>query len=187
MLLYNTNFWRLWERRSSYMLLRCKTISFKKTFSTMLQVFESRLQWTQTLPSQVLLLKTHSGINNLFSDKWEYLEGTANLRFWHCWLLSSICDYHESKELSGWYSINPHWSFQRSLCAGVWFDFNAGSYWKLPLTWTCWRPTGTAAKFYLSSWKRYWTHCIGWTNVIGCSWQVWCCMEDCVKRDNYAP
>ena len=29
--------------------------------------------------------------------------------------------------------------------------------------------------FYSTSWKRYWTHCIGWTNVVGCNWQVWCC------------
>ena len=44
----------------------------------------------------------------------------------------------------------------------------------------------TGAKFYPSSWKRYWTHCCGWTNVIGCSWQVWCCWKECVKMDNFA-
>ena len=100
--------------------------------------------------------------------------------------MSTICDYHESNELSGWYSLNPHWWFQRSLCAGVWLDFNATCYWKLSLSWTCWRTTETGAKFYQSSWKRYWTHCIGWTNVVGCSWQVWCCWKECLKMDNFA-
>ena len=51
--------------------------------------------------------------------------------------MSSLCDYHESNELSGWYSLNPHWWFQRSLCAGVWLDLNARHYWKLSLYWTC--------------------------------------------------
>ena len=111
---------------------------------------------------------------------------TANCWFWYCWQLSSICDYHESNELSGWYSLNPHRWFQRSLCAGVWLDFNARRYLKLSLSWTCWRTTETGAKFYQSSWKRYWTHCIGWTNVVGCSWQVWCCWKECVKMDNFA-
>ena len=100
--------------------------------------------------------------------------------------MSSICDYHESNELSGWHSLNPHRWFQRSLCAGVWLDFNARRYWKLSLSWTCWRTTETGANFYQSSWKRYWTHCIGWTNVVGCSWQVWCCWKECVKMDNFA-
>ena len=133
------------------------------------------------------LLKTHSGINNLISHKLEYSGGgTANCRFWYCWQLSSICDYHESDELSGWYSLNPHWCFQRSVCAGVWLDFNARRYWKLPLSWACWRTTKTGAKFYPSAWKPYWTHCIEWTNVVGCNWQVWCCWKDCVKLDNSA-
>ena len=57
------------------------------------------------------------------------------------------------------------------LCTGVWLDFNAWRYWKLSLSWACWRTTETGAKFYQSSWKRYWSHCIGWTNVVGCSWQ----------------
>ena len=34
--------------------------------------------------------------------------------------------------------------------------------------------------------KRYWTHCIRWTIVVGCSWQVWCCWKECVKMDNIA-
>ena len=147
---------------------------------------ESRLQWTQTLPSMVLLLKTHSGINNLISDILEYSEGTANCRFGYCSQLSSICDYHESHELSGWYSLNPHWWFQRPLCAGVWLDFNARRYWKLSLSWTCCRTTETGTKFYPTSWKRYWTHCTGWTDVVGCSWQVWWCWKECVKMDNFA-
>ena len=52
---------------------------FKKTFSTMLPFVESGLQWTQTLLSLVLLLKTHSGINNLFSDKLKFSEGDNQL------------------------------------------------------------------------------------------------------------
>ena len=68
---------QIWQRHSSYQ--RDKTNSFKKTFSTMLPFVESRLQWTQTLPSLVLLLKTHSGINNLISDKLEYSEGDSQL------------------------------------------------------------------------------------------------------------
>ena len=40
---------------------------------------ESRLQWTQTLPSLVLLLETHSCINNLISEKLEYSEGDSQL------------------------------------------------------------------------------------------------------------
>ena len=35
----------------------------------------------------------------------------------------------------------------------------------MSLSWTCWRTTETGANFYQSSWKRYWTHCIGCTNV----------------------
>ena len=100
--------------------------------------------------------------------------GTANCRFWYFWQLWSICDYHESNELPGWFSFNPHWWFQRSLCAGVWLDFNARRYWKLLLSWTCWRTAEAGAKFYISSRRRYWTHCFGTTNVFGCSWQVWC-------------
>ena len=38
-------------------------------------IVESRLPRTQLLPLLVLLLKTHSGINNLISDKLEYSEG----------------------------------------------------------------------------------------------------------------
>ena len=53
--------------------------SFKKTFSTMLPFVESRLQWTQALPSLILFLKTHFGINNLISDKFEYSEGDNQL------------------------------------------------------------------------------------------------------------
>ena len=30
------------------------------------------------------------------------------------------------------------------------------------------------------------THCIGWTNAIGCSRQVWCCWKECVKMDKIA-
>ena len=37
--------------------------------------------------------------------------GTANCRFWYCWQLLSICDFHESNEFSEWYSLNPHWWF----------------------------------------------------------------------------
>ena len=37
------------------------------------------LQWTQTLPLLVLSQKTHSGINNLISDKIEYSEGDCHL------------------------------------------------------------------------------------------------------------
>ena len=55
----------------------------------------------------------------------------------------SICDYHESNELSAWYSLKPQWRFQSWLCAGVWLDFNARRYWKLSLSWTCWRTTQT--------------------------------------------
>ena len=28
--------------------------------------------------------------------------------------------------------------------------------------------------------------CIGWTDVVGCSWQVWCCWKEWVKMDNFA-
>ena len=99
--------------------------------------------------------------------------------------MSSIFDYHESNELSGWYSLNTHWWIQRSLCAGVWLDFNARRFWKLSLSWTCWRTTETGTKFYPTSWKRYWTHCIGWTNIDGCSWQLWCCWKKWVEMDNF--
>ena len=83
-------------------------------------------------------------------------------------------------------SLNPLWWFQRSLFAGVWLDFSARRYWKLSLSWTCWTTTETGTNFYPTSWKRYWTYCIGWTNVVGCSWQVWRCWKDCVKMDNNA-
>ena len=64
-------------------------------------------------------------------------------------------------------------------------DFTARRYWKMSLSWTYWRTTETGAKFYPSSWKRYWTRCIGWTNVVGCSWQTWCCWKECIKMDNF--
>ena len=51
----------------------------QEKFSTMLLFVESRLQWTQTLPSLVLLLETHSGINNLISDKLEYSERDSHM------------------------------------------------------------------------------------------------------------
>ena len=70
------NLLETWQRHSSY--LRDKTNSFKKTFSTTLPFVELRSQ-TQTLPSLVLLLKTHSGINNLISNKLEYSEGDSQL------------------------------------------------------------------------------------------------------------
>ena len=57
---------------------------------------------------------------------------------------------------------------------------------KLSITWTFWTTTETGANIYISSWKHYWTHCIGWTNVVGRSWQVWCCWKECVKMDNFA-
>ena len=112
--------------------------------------------------------------------------GIVNCWFWYCWQLSSICDYHESNELSGWYPFNPHWWFQRSLCADVWLDFNAGRCWKLSLSWICWRTTKTGAKFHPTSWKRYWTHFVVWTNIVGCSWQIFCCWKECVKMENFA-
>ena len=46
----------------------------QKTFSTMLQFVGLLLQWIQTLHSLNLLLKIHSGINILISDKLEYSE-----------------------------------------------------------------------------------------------------------------
>ena len=113
------------------------------------------------------------------------LKGTANCRLWYCWRLSSLCDYHENNELSGWYSFNPHWWFQRSVCTCVWHDFKAKRYWKLSLCWVCWRTTEIETNFYPSSWKLYWIHCIGWTNVVRCNWQVWCCWKECVKMDNF--
>ena len=67
------------ETLAKTLYLRGQTNSFKKTFSTMLPFAESRLQWTQTLPSLVLLLKTPSGINNLISDKLEYWEVDSQL------------------------------------------------------------------------------------------------------------
>ena len=51
---------------------------------------------------------------------------------------------------------------------------------------TCWRASETGTQFYPNSRKRYWTHCIRWTNVFGCSWQVWCSWKECVKSDNFA-
>ena len=114
------------------------------------------------------------------------LRGAANCGFWYRCQLSSIRDQHESNKLSGWCSLNPHWWFPRSLCACVWLDFNARRYWKLSLSWTCWRAAETGAKIYQSSQKRYWTNCIGWTNVVGCSWQVWCCWKECVNLDKFA-
>ena len=113
-------------------------------------------------------------------------KGRANGSFWYCWQLSSICDYHESNKLSGRYSLNPHWWFWRSLSTGVWLDFNARRYWKLSLCCTCSRTTGTGTIFYPTSWKRYWTHCIGWTIAVRCTWQVWCCWKECLKMDNFA-
>ena len=100
--------------------------------------------------------------------------------------MSSICDYHESIELSGWYLIKPHWWFQRPLCTGVWIDFNARRCWKLSLSSICWRTVETGAKFYSTSWKIYWTRCIGWMNVVDCSCQVGCCWKECVQMDNFA-
>ena len=66
-------------RQSHSSDLRDKTNSFKKIFSIMLLFVESRLQLTQTLPVLVVLLKTHSGINNLISDKLDYSEGDSQL------------------------------------------------------------------------------------------------------------
>ena len=59
----------------------------------------------------------------------------------------------------------------------VWLDLDARCYWKLSLPRTSWRTIEAGAKFYFSSRTCYWTHCIGRTNVIGCSWQVWCCWK----------
>ena len=67
------------RRHSSY--LRDKANSFKKTFSTMLPFVESRWQWTQILPSLVVLLKAHSGINNCISGKLKYSEGQPIVDF----------------------------------------------------------------------------------------------------------
>ena len=44
-----------------------------------------------------------------------------------------------------------------------------------------WRTTEPVAKLYFSSRTRYWTHCIGRTNVLGCIWQAWCCWERYLK------
>ena len=151
----------------------------------MLPFTESWLQWTQTLLPLALLLKTHPGTNNLISDNLNYSEGTVKCRFWYCWHFLSLCDYHESIEFPAWYSLKPHWWFQRSLCAGVWIDFNARRCWKVLLSWTGWRTAETGDKFYPFSWRRYWTHCIEWTNVVGCSWQIWCCWKECVKTDSF--
>ena len=71
------NYLETWQRRSSY--LRDKTNSFKKTSSTMPPFVGMLLQWSQTLPLLVLLLTTHTGINNLISDKFEYSEGDSQL------------------------------------------------------------------------------------------------------------
>ena len=152
----------------------------------MLPFVESRLQWMQTLPLLVPLLKSHSGVNSLISDKLERSKVDSHM---YILILRTIVVYR-------WLPWK-HWTFRmifpqsllmisKSLCAGVWRDFNARRYWIVSLSWTCWRTTETAAQFYPSSWKRYWTHCIGWTNVVGCSWQVWCCWKECVKMDNFA-
>ena len=69
----------------------------------------------------------------------------------------------------------------RPLCTSVWFDFNAGCYWKLSIPRTSWRTSEAGAKLYFSSRTHYSTHCIGRTNVFGCSWQVWCCWKKYLK------
>ena len=69
-LLWSSTFLKLLQRLSSF--LPDKTISFKKTLSTMLQFVGLPLQWIQTLHSLDLILKIHSGINNLISDNLEY-------------------------------------------------------------------------------------------------------------------
>ena len=51
-----------------------KTTSFRETFSTMLQFVWLVLQWIQILHSLDLILKIHSGINKIISDKIEYSE-----------------------------------------------------------------------------------------------------------------
>ena len=55
------------------------------------------------------------------------------------------------------------------------------AFWKLSLPRTSWRTIEAGAKLYFSSRTRYWTHCIGRTNVFGCSWQVWCCWKKHLK------
>ena len=56
-----------------------KTKSFRKTFLTMHQFVGLLLQWIRTLHSLDLILKIHSGINNLNSDKLEYSEVVSQL------------------------------------------------------------------------------------------------------------
>ena len=68
-LVWSSTTWNFLQRLSSD-----KTNSFNKTFSTMLQFVGLLLQWIQTMDSLDLILKIHSGINNLISDKLEYSE-----------------------------------------------------------------------------------------------------------------
>ena len=69
--------WKLLQSPSSF--LPDKTSSFEKTFSTMLQFVGLLLQWIQTLHSLDLILKIHSGINSLISDKLKYSEEVSQL------------------------------------------------------------------------------------------------------------
>ena len=71
-LLWSSTIWKILQRLSSF--LPDKTSSFKKTFSTMLQFVGLLLQWKWTLHSLDFVLKIHSGINNLISNKLEHPE-----------------------------------------------------------------------------------------------------------------
>ena len=149
----------------------------------MLPFVEVRLQGTQTLPSMVLFTE-----NPFWYQQFDLRQIRILRRG------QSIVDFETVDSFRLYVSTMKAMNFQDefpsipnwSLCAGVWFDFNARRYWKLSLSWSCWRTTKTGAKSYPSSWKRYWTHCIGWTIVIGCSWQVWFNWKECVKMDNFA-
>ena len=75
--LWSSFIWEFLQRLLSFR--PDKTNSFKKTFSTMLQFVGLPLQLIQTLHSLDLILKIHSGINNLSSDNLEYSEEVSQL------------------------------------------------------------------------------------------------------------
>ena len=165
--LWSSTIWKLSQGLSSF--VPDKTSSFKKTFSTKLQFVGLLLQWIPNLHSLDLILKIHSGINNLIWIK--ILKRGQPIVDFDAADNCRLC-YNERNELSRWYALNSNCYFERPLCTSVWFDFDRRCYWKLSLSRTSWRTTEAGGKLYLSSRAGYWTHCFGRTNVFGCDWQV---------------
>ena len=146
----------------------------------MLQFVGLLLQWIQTLRSLDLILNIHSGSIDL--------RQIGILRGYQ-----PIVDFDAAGNCHHYFTTMKAMNFQDDITSiqidnlkdhfVLVFDLTSTRcYWKLSIPRTSWWTTEVGGLLYVSSRTRFWTLCIGRTNVFACSWQVWSCWKKHLKR-----